>query len=90
MTTQFYYASTDATENNLMSVRADDTSTTYEQNQRWLDYGTQVEEVFQYLLAQTNNSGQDSASTINRATEVIKIKVNFNHKNCSEEIILDL
>ena len=73
-------------------MRADGTPVTFEQNQFWFNNDNiSVVEVLQHLLlAQTSNSGQDSASNINSATGLIEMKINFSDQYCFEEIILKI
>ena len=79
-------------------MRADGTPVTYEQNQTWFNHeNIPVVEVLQHLLAQTSNSGQDSASIINSATAMkinklllIEMKVNFSDQHCFKEIIFKI
>ena len=74
-----------------ITMRADGTPVTYEENQSWFNYeNIPVVEVLQHLLAQTSNSGQDSASIINSATALIEMKINFSDQHCFEEIILKI
>ena len=72
-------------------MRADCTPITLEHNQFWFNNDNiPVVEVLQHLLAQSSNSGQDSASIINSANELIELKINFNDQNCFEAIILKI
>ena len=72
-------------------MRADGMPITFVQKQLWFNNDNiPVAEVLQHLLAQTSNSGQDSASIINSATELIQMQINFNDQHCFEAIILKI
>ena len=65
-----------------ITMRADGTLVTYEQIQTWFNHeNIPVVEVLQHLLAQTSNSGQDSASITNSATASIEMTINFSDQN---------
>ena len=63
----------------------------YEQNKIWFNHDNiPVVEVLQHLLAQTSNSGQDSASIINSSTATIEMRINFSDQLCFETIVLQV
>ena len=69
-----------------ITMRVDSTLVTYEQNQSWFNHeNILIVEVIQHFLAQTSNSGQDSASIINSATGLIEMKINFSDQHCFEK-----
>ena len=74
-----------------ITMRADGTPVTEAQNQAWFqNENIPVVAVLQNLLAQTSNSGQDSASIINSATAIIDMRINFSDQHCFETIVLQV